>query len=674
MHYSAAKSILIENGYIPLPVIPNEKRPAIANWTALDYVPPNGYANYGVGIKCGVGEYPIAGVDLDIIDEKIAKKMFDFVVREFNVPLWRVGKAPKVLIPFRAEKAGWAKRSSNRNGSGRVEILGAGQQFVCFGVHPDTKKPYTWPGLVGDLCDNAAVSLPILSPTGAAEILKHFEILTGGAIPEIKSPTDFDLTDPLDAIQPIGIPLEKAEMLLSQVDPDCSRDQWRNLGMALHHEYNGASAALLIWSRWSAGGSKYKEGEPEQQWESFGKYTGRPITAAYLLKVTKPEDIWAPEPDFFENLPKSTSRFVTDPPAIPMVVDDLLPKGIVSLFYSAGGAGKSTIVLYMAIKLALSGKYPIDFLGHKIQPGRVALLTAEDPDLILNRRFIGILNDLAVTLDVPIEELRQTVDENLSIISTFGHAVQLFAIKNDGVLKPTAYYKSLRNCLQNIPDLQLVVIDTKTRFSPGEGLGNVTATQEITYYEAIAMETGASVMLLHHSNKSSRDGSQTGQQAYRDASAIFDSVRAAWYLRGLREDELAAQGISATDSNNYLLLENSKNNYIMRCPDKIVRREGYKYYTSKVVEKMSKADRQEMLKRSVYDKVVDALQNGPATGCSQAELIKICQGLKVSRRKVVDAVENLIEDRLAERRVDRQGFKIVLTDEGRSYNLEAPIA
>jgi len=672
MHYSAAKSILIENGYIPLPIIPNEKRPAIANWTVPDYVPPNGYANYGVGIKCGVGEYPIAAVDLDITDEKIAKEMFDFVMRTFKVPLWRIGKAPKILIPFRAEKVGWTKKSSARNGSGRVEILGAGQQFVCFGIHPDTKKPYTWPGLIGDPSDNCAESLPILSAADAAKIIEYFNALTGGKSAEIKPPLDFDPSDPLDAVSPIGIPLEKAELLLSQIDPDCSRDQWRNLGMALHHEYNGVPAALLIWSRWSAGGSKYKEGEPEQQWKSFGKYTGRPITAAYLLKVTKPEDIWAPESDFFEKMPKSTSRFVTDPPAVPMVIDDLLPKGIVSLFYSAGGAGKSTLVLYMAIRIAVAGKYQIDFLSHNINPGRVAILTAEDPDLILNRRFMGILNDLTIALDVSIEELRRTVDENLSMISTFGHAVQLFAVKNDSILKPTAYYKSLQACLNGIPDLQLVIIDTKTRFSPGEGLGNVTATQEITYYEAIAKETGASVMLLHHSNKSSRDGSQTGQQAYRDASAIFDSVRAAWYLRGLREDELVAQGIPAADVNNYLLLENSKNNYIMRCPDKIVHREGYKYSTSKVVEKITKVERQDLLKYSVYEKVLDALQNGPVNGCSQAELIKICYGLRVSRRKVVEAVESLADDGLVIRGLTKQGPKIVLTDEGRSHNLDAP--
>jgi RecA-family ATPase len=670
MHYSAAKSILIENGYIPLPIIPNEKRPAIANWTAPDYVPPNGYANYGVGIKCGVGDYPIAAVDLDITDEKIAKEMFDFVEHTFGAPLYRVGKTPKVLIPFRAEKAGWVKKSSSRNGAGRVEILGTGQQFVCFGVHPDTKKPYTWPGLIGDPRDNSAESLPILDAAGAIKIIEYFEALTGGKAVESKPALDFDPADPLDAIPPIGIPLEKVEPLLSQVDPDCSRDQWRNLGMALHHEYNGAPAACIIWARWSAGGSKYKEGEPEQQWESFGKYTGRPITAAYILKITKSEDIWTPEPDFFEKLPKSTSRFVSDPPAIPMVIDDLLPKGIVSLFYSAGGAGKSTIILYMAIKIALAGKYQVDFLGHKIRFGRVALLTAEDPDLILNRRFMGILNDLSVAMDIPVEELREAIDQNLSIISTFGYAVQLFTCQNNGTLKPTAYYKSFQACLKGIPDLQLVIIDTKTRFSPGEGLGNVTATQEITYYEAIAAGTGSSIMLLHHSNKSSRDGSQTGQQAYRDASAIFDSVRAAWYLRGLREDELLAQGVPTTDANNYLLLENSKNNYVMRCPDKIVHREGYKYSTSKVVAKITKTERQDLIKQGVYDRVVDALQNGPVTGLSQAELIKICSGLKVSRRKVVEAVAELLEDHLIEIRI----CKIVLTPEGRSHNLDEPTA
>ena len=26
----------------------------------------------------------------------------------------------------------------------KVEVLGEGQQFVAFGIHPDTRKPYRW--------------------------------------------------------------------------------------------------------------------------------------------------------------------------------------------------------------------------------------------------------------------------------------------------------------------------------------------------------------------------------------------------------------------------------------------------------------------------------------------------------------------------------------------------
>ena len=60
-------------------------------------------------------------------------------------PPHRVGRAPKMLLLFRSDDPARGKRVTrvfDLNGQkAQVEFLGAGQQVVVTGIHPDTKKP-----------------------------------------------------------------------------------------------------------------------------------------------------------------------------------------------------------------------------------------------------------------------------------------------------------------------------------------------------------------------------------------------------------------------------------------------------------------------------------------------------------------------------------------------------
>ncbi|MEE8327964.1 MAG: PriCT-2 domain-containing protein, partial [Nitrosomonadaceae bacterium] len=61
---------------------------------------------------------------------------------------------------------------------------------------------------------------------------------------------------------------EIAEMLAC-IDPDIEYEDWFRIGMAIHHTTGGTG--LDIWDDWSSKGSKYKKGECEKRWHSFGK-------------------------------------------------------------------------------------------------------------------------------------------------------------------------------------------------------------------------------------------------------------------------------------------------------------------------------------------------------------------------------------------------------------------
>ena len=94
----------------------------------------------------------VPGLDLDVTLLEAAEALEALVREHFEEHghvLVRIGKPPKRLIPLRTDEP-FEKLSrifTAPDGSvQRLEILSDGQQFVCSGVHPDTKHPYTWHG------------------------------------------------------------------------------------------------------------------------------------------------------------------------------------------------------------------------------------------------------------------------------------------------------------------------------------------------------------------------------------------------------------------------------------------------------------------------------------------------------------------------------------------------
>lgn len=337
MNYGSAKQTLLDNGYSPIPVM--GKKPALDNWR--ENIAPSGYGGYSVGILCG----KIAAVDLDITDEGIADRICTYTKSVCGETVHRIGKAPKVLLVYRS--SGNRKKVSKRYDCGRIEVLGEGQQFVAFGIHPDTKQPYTWPGPLGNLLDIRIDSLPQVNDSQITDILHRFEEMAekAGYTPLTKESTltgdnlDFDPEDPLDQPEHIqDLTIERCKKILASIDPDCSRDEWRNLGMSLHYQFKGSPEALALWDEWSSKGAKYKSGEPEKQWASFGQYSGKPLSGAYLLKQEKKEDVkncvYIPS---WKNKPEEIPAIVTLHDA------KLLTPGNIGVVVAAPGVGKSAV-------------------------------------------------------------------------------------------------------------------------------------------------------------------------------------------------------------------------------------------------------------------------------------------------------------------------------------------
>lgn len=269
--------------YFVIPVARGEKRPSIRAWqeTRMTYDElERRFPDANVGVLCGVGDYPIAAIDIDVLDEALAVQFRDWCFTHLGAAPERIGRAPKRLLVYRAAEAGWKKSVSGALDGQRVEVLGAGQQFVAFGLHPDTHAPYRWTGK--DLHDVPASSLPVITREQVADAIRAFEKMAGiepHAAPEV---ADEDFADP-----PVGLTLDKARELITGIDNVCY-DTWLNVGMALHHEFGGAPEAMALWNEWSSTAPNYAGREDiEKRWASFGRVGGRKLTARWILKQAK---------------------------------------------------------------------------------------------------------------------------------------------------------------------------------------------------------------------------------------------------------------------------------------------------------------------------------------------------------------------------------------------------
>ncbi|NGN44339.1 DNA primase [Mesorhizobium sp. CGMCC 1.15528] len=179
---------LIENGYLPIPV--DGKRPRIAGWSSIKATPASvtawerGHADHqNTGVLTG----DVVAIDIDAMDPATCEKLIDRLldIPDAGLAPCRTGMAPKCLFVFRAVEPREKLKTGEYSVSGKkcqVEVLGIGQQFVAFGIHPDTSQPYTWSG--GDLLSVPFSDLPEITPYQIDSFLQDAEaILTKTGTP-----------------------------------------------------------------------------------------------------------------------------------------------------------------------------------------------------------------------------------------------------------------------------------------------------------------------------------------------------------------------------------------------------------------------------------------------------------------------------------------------------------
>lgn len=296
--YSDVALSLLRNGYEPVPIEPGQKKITIAGWSTVDINENTvrnwcrSHSKHGVGIRTTRNP----AIDIDILDPVAADLAAEAVVSVLGTePPMRVGQAPKRLFICRTDTPFRKLRREYVDDLGEihaVEILGQGQQFVAYNIHPVTKKPFMW-GL-DEPTSIASKDLPLLTPEIVMAVLRAIDaalIKHGWSVVKAvaAAPTAAAPGDPLlGHKQKAQITTEKVDSTLDSIPNtlETHYDTWAMIGMALWHQFDGSDEGFERWVEWSEKGPKHNAEAMRLKWRSFAPSgVAAPVTFASVLRL-----------------------------------------------------------------------------------------------------------------------------------------------------------------------------------------------------------------------------------------------------------------------------------------------------------------------------------------------------------------------------------------------------
>lgn len=183
---------VVRNGYEPVPVTPGYKAPLIEGWSRIDVDEDvvskwaaNGRARNYIGLRTG----HTAGIDIDIDNQELTETLREDVYWSLlgGPAPTRYGRVGRCLIMCACSDLGKKKTLKLIDPEGNkhaIEILQKGQQFVAYGIHPDTRKQYEWEN--GDPLSVSHDELPVVSDSELSLWLESVPLLlpSGWAVEE----------------------------------------------------------------------------------------------------------------------------------------------------------------------------------------------------------------------------------------------------------------------------------------------------------------------------------------------------------------------------------------------------------------------------------------------------------------------------------------------------------
>lgn len=470
----------------------------------------------------------VRAIDVDISDATISANVREMVELTLGrLPCRSRPNSGKLLLAFRLP--GTYLKRIIETPHGRIEFLANGQHFVAIGTHPSGVR-YEW-----DSYDVPALTV--------AEFEAVWSLLEAQFAKPDARREDREATPHGGAV--LGLTAGDIRAALEVLDPNMLYDDWCNVGMALHHETQGEG--LHYWQTWSATGDDYPgDEELEYKWQSFGRYSGPPVTAGTLVRLAGEAGVFigpaaAAKPDEFDVVDTAKveaeaqaaeaakpSRFtvVSDEafmarPAPRWIVKGLVPEGDLLVLFGESGAGKS----FVALDIFGAVSRGVAWRGLKVRQRKVCFVVAEGGGGFRNRlhayaQHHGAKPGVGVIHAAPNLLQRSEASDVAKAILAAGGA-------------------------------DIVVVDTFAQTTPG---ANENAGEHVGKALAHCREIGkalggALVVLVHHTGKDLTKGARgwSGLRAAADAEIEVSKGTAGRKIRTTKQkdgDDSAQWGFS----------------------------------------------------------------------------------------------------------------------------------
>jgi RecA-family ATPase len=520
----------------------------------------------------GIVTGAIVGVDIDVLDEGLADAVQELAGRILGMtPLVRFGRAPKRLLVYRTDspfrKCATAELflpgapDFSRVHKHHVEVLGQGQQFIAYGIHPDTGQPYRW--VEDGPRDIEAAALPVIEDREQAEafVAAAERLLRGAGClteREIKGrEADGRQSAGLETGQPADYDLIAS--CLRAIPNDGPYDEWARMGLAIYGALGPNGRPL--WEEWSARSPKNDPAFTARKWSSFATVTS--IGAGTIIWLAKSHG-WQPPGGFRPDVSREARRSRPngagngawhedeqpqakpqsepgapsyDPPnlldlvalsgVVPapceFLVDQMIPmEGNVTLLMGDGGIGKTLLAMQLQVDCALG----TNWLGIDTTQCNSYGAYCEDNERELHRRLYDIMryNGRCLADIAGIAHFDCRVDLDSIFMSVDGPAAAQTRLSG-------YYSRVMAECIER--RCRLLVLDSQYNFYDGPEIVRSLALKFVRSLRRIATRMDGAVILCAHP---SIMGMNTGTGA-SGTTGWHNAVRARLYFTGLEAAE-----------------------------------------------------------------------------------------------------------------------------------------
>jgi RecA-family ATPase len=331
--------------------------------------------------------------------------------------------------------------------------------------------------------------------------------------------------------------------------PNADWNEWNNLGMAVWRASGGSAEGFKEFDRWSSKSPIYDGEETEFRWRHYFDSPPSSIgfgKLVYWARERKPD--WRPPS---KRQPDREPLRIIDPrnwhgkpiPERRWVVQDWVPRGVVTSLYGPPGIGKSLL----ALQLLTSTAVEMLWLGMPVNPVRSLGVFCEDDDEELHRRQADINRELFGCGFADLGGMR--------LLSRLGEDNILMTFARNGRGELTGFFDQLAEMSQDLK-VELIAIDTVADTFGGNQNDAGQVRQFVQFALArLARIVGGAVLACAHPSRAGQN-SGTGESG----SVQWDAtVRSRLYLSAPVKEE----GESDPDPNGRVL-SRKKANYAAR--------------------------------------------------------------------------------------------------------------